>query len=220
MCLGYVTLRTETLHQLVSVDAAVYCVAVHCFPISDQLALFLRQSTAKKCIATSSAAKGCLVLSSKLLVTTTHSSVSEVRVGILNVLKDAFTKGIFAESVSEVVLATYLGPDATASSSSILASDALADDSLEGSIVIAIMFSIAIVVAAAIWVCISSPLTRRELLDKVRSATKIRKRYNSLSVCNNSEVEAEVRSGDLAVYRDSDRDDDSQHSQHTQNLLR
>ena len=149
-----------------------------------------------------------------------HSSVSEVRIGILKVLKDAFTKGIFAESVSGVVLATYLGPDANTSYSSALATNSFVDDSSEGSIVIAIMFSITIVLAAAIWVCISSPLTRRELFDKVRSATKMRKRYHSLSASNNSEEEAEVRSGNLAVYRDSDRDDDSQHSHHTQNLLR
>eukprot|EP00804_Cyclotella_cryptica_P010241 CCRYP_016705-RA/>CCRYP_016705-RA protein AED:0.19 eAED:0.19 QI:249/0.5/0.33/0.66/1/1/3/0/1773 len=186
-------------------------------------------STTKKCIATSSAAKGCLVLSTKLLITTTHSPVSEVHTGILKVLQDAFTTGTFAESVSDVVLATYLGPDVNTLYASALATETLADNnSSEGNIVIAIMFSVTIVLAAAIWVCISSPLTRREVMDKIRSATTRRKRYQSLSGGNNHEQQQQhqddeeeevVESGNLAVYRDSDCDADSQYSHHTRNLL-
>ena len=159
------------------------------------------------------------MLSTKLFISTTHSPVSEVRIGILKVLKDVFEKGIFTDSVSDIVLATYLGPDANTLYASPLATNTLAGNFLQGNIVIAIMFSFTIIFAAVIWVCISSPLTRREVFNKIRSA-KRRKCYQSLSGSNNPEdCEDEVVDGDLAVYRNSDRDNDSQHSQHTQNLL-
>ena len=146
------------------------------------------------------------MLNSKILVTTMHGSVPEVRRGILMVLEDAFRKGIFSEFVSDVVGVSYLGPDPN-SFYAVAAAQQADYYSTEGKVTIALMFSVTVLLGAALWVCINSPMTRKDIMGRVYSLTTRRKRYDSLAV------------GSDHLAQDQG-DDDSQCSENTQNLLR
>jgi hypothetical protein len=154
-------------------------------------------STAKTCDATLSEAQGCLVLSTTILLTASKNRVTEVHRAVLTLLSDAFSKGIFSEFVPDLVLASYLGPDANTFS---MAEAQIYDDSSEGSIAIAVLFSVVAVFAAAIWVCVVSPLTRQELINNTCAKAR-RKQYNPIDAGDAAE---EVESNNIAFYRDED----------------
>jgi len=65
-----------------------------------------------ECDPISSQAQGCVVLNTKLLVTSSGDTpVSEVHHDVLAVLSDAFREDTFTEFIPELIDTSYLGPD-------------------------------------------------------------------------------------------------------------
>lgn len=141
-------------------------------------------------------AEGCLVLSTTVLVTASKSRVVEVHRAVLTVLQDAFAKGFFSEFVSDLLVASYLGPDAN--SFHVVATEGKSESTEEG-VAISILFSTVVLAAAALWVCCASPLTRQEIMQKMRSTVPRRKRYSTLT--------GNDRSHNLAIHRDDPGDE-------------
>jgi hypothetical protein len=154
-------------------------------------------TTAKKCDATMSDAEGCLVLSTTVLVTASKSRVVEVHRAVLTVLQDAFSKGIFSEFVSGLLVASYLGPDAN--SFHVVATEGKKSESTEEGVAISILFSTVVLAAAALWVCCASPLTRQEIMQKMRSTVPRQKRYSTLTGNDHSH--------NIAIHRDDPGDE-------------
>lgn len=145
--------------------------------------MVLHALAAKECDATTPDAQGCLVLSTTVLVTAPKSRVAEVHRAVLTVLADAFDKGIFSE-FTNLVFATFLGPNPKTFH---VAENHMDAGSSEGGIMIALLFSVVVVLGAAMWVC-ADTITRR-------------KSYSAVATSNHY-------SGDnLAVHRDADCDD-------------
>ena len=71
-----------------------------------------RTTTMMNCDSTSPLAQSCVVLSTKLLVTSNDgASISEAHRDILTVLQDAFDEGTFIEFIPELITSSYLGPE-------------------------------------------------------------------------------------------------------------
>lgn len=135
------------------------------------------------------------MLSTTVLVTASKSRVVEVHRAVLTVLRDAFSKGIFSEFVSDLILASYLGPDANTFHVSLSQEDSMPS---AGGVAIAVLFSVAVAFGAALWVLIAS--TRR-------------KRYNSVAGSPPAD-------NNLAIYRDDeDFEGFSNHSRHSRSLI-
>jgi len=55
--------------------------------------------------------QGCGVLNTKLLITSSGLSTSDVHRDILSVLQEAFKEGVFTEFIPELITTSYLGPE-------------------------------------------------------------------------------------------------------------
>ncbi len=58
-----------------------------------------------------SQARACAIINSKLLISFVGAPISEVHYDILKVLSDAFRVNIFAEFIPELLDVSFLGPD-------------------------------------------------------------------------------------------------------------
>lgn len=188
---GVIRIRYPGNGDITSISKCLVYLVYALTPSGELTASLSLNTTAKTCDATLSEAKDCLVLSTTVLVTASKSRKVEVHRAVLTVLQDAFSKGIFSEFVSDLLVASYLGPDAN--SFHVVATEANGE-STEGGVAIAILFSIAVLAAAALWVCCASPLTRQEVMNKMRTTIPRRKRYSTLTSNDHSD--------DLAIHRD------------------
>lgn len=124
------------------------------------------------------------MLSTTVLVTASSKSrVSEIHRLVLTVLADAFSKGIFSEFVSDVILSSYLGPDAKTFS----LAEVQADDHSKMNVTVGILFSAVVVLGAIIMVSMAS------------------KGYDSIPI--DPIAGEEDIPNNLAIYRDNDSED-------------
>jgi hypothetical protein len=114
-------------------------------------------------------AKGCAVLSTKLLVTSIGVPVNKVHSDVLMLLNDAFKEGAFAEIIPELVLTAYVGPDPEeyqlqAQTTMSSASTSSQEGESISSRIFALSFSITVVVIAGLVAWFAFPLVRQELV--------------------------------------------------------
>lgn len=125
------------------------------------------------------------MLSTTILVTTSNSRVAEIHQLVLTVLADAFSKGIFSEFVSDVILSSYLGPDAKTFSLAEVPSD---DDTIQIiSVVVGVLFTVVVVLCAVLWVYMAS------------------KGYDSIPI--HPIAGKDEPNNNLAIYKDADSQD-------------
>jgi hypothetical protein len=135
-------------------------------------------STISQCDPTLVDAKGCIMLSTKLLVTSVGVPIIKVHSDVLMLLNDAFQEGAFVDIIPELLVTSYLGPDPE---EFVVETVALPPSNSEGgtkksSRTIAVSFSIAIVVLAGLVACFSFPLARQELFKSAFACCKRRSR--------------------------------------------
>lgn len=124
-------------------------------------------------------AKGCAVLSTKLLVTLVGVPVNTVHRDVLLLLNDAFKEGAFVSIIPELILTAYVGPDVSQYESqvpSVMSSTGSPEGGSLSSRVIALSFSVAAIVIAGLIAWFSFPLVREELVKgTVKCCTRRRR---------------------------------------------
>jgi hypothetical protein len=135
----------------------------------------LFQKTAQ-CDPTLVDAKGCIMLSTKLLVTSVGVPIIKVHSDVLMLLNDAFQEGAFVDIIPELLVTSYLGPDPEEFTVALPPSNS-EGGTKKSSRTIAVSFSIAVVVLAGLVACFSFPLARRELLKSAFACCKRRSRH-------------------------------------------
>ena len=117
------------------------------------------------------------MLNTKLLVTSVGVPLNKVHSDVLMLLNDAFEEGAFVDIIPELLVTSYLGPDPEEFQlkSETIASSPPPSNSEGGSKssrVIAVSFSIAVVVLAGLVACFSFPLARQELVKHAFACCK------------------------------------------------
>jgi len=120
------------------------------------------------CDPTSAQALGCVVLNTKVLVTSMGVSVSDIHRDILAVLKDAFEENILVEYTPEILTTSYVGPDPDAMNLPGAENEQMTDIGRGSSKkTLAILISVCCMIfMLRIMMCVAFPETRRMALDK------------------------------------------------------
>lgn len=123
-----------------------------------------------KCVPTFYGAQGCAVLSTKLLVTTKNTAVSDVHNDILTVLMEAMNNDTFVSLLPELMFTSYLGPDIVREVS--IAKTVSAEEEIESSpsnthgVVLVAISAFLILITGFMVLCIAIPV-RCQGLDRV-----------------------------------------------------
>eukprot|EP00985_Skeletonema_marinoi_P028923 scaffold26306_cov116-Skeletonema_marinoi.AAC.1 len=124
-------------------------------------------STMSKCDPTLDHAKGCAVLSTKILVTSVGVPTSVVHRDVLMLLNDAFKEGAFVGIIPELILTAYVGPDPEEyqlQAQPATSSTSIQEGESQSSRVIALSFSLTVILIAGLIAWFSFPLVRQELV--------------------------------------------------------
>jgi hypothetical protein len=161
--------------QFVSSIARIYVYTIP--PANNYLFSPRDHKQTAKCDPTIVDAKGCAIKSTKLLVTSVGVPVNKVHSDVLMLLNDAFKEGAFVEIIPELILTAYVGPDPEEYQlpAQTKASPSSQEGGSNSSRVVALSFSITVVVIAGLVAWFAFPLVRQELIKgAVTCCTRIR----------------------------------------------
>ena len=107
------------------------------------------------------------MLSTKLLVTSVGVPVNKVHRDVLMLMNDAFKEGAFVGIIPELILTAYIGPDLEEyqlQAPSIMSPTRNQEGESQSSRVVALTFSLTVIVIAGLMAWFSFPLVRQELV--------------------------------------------------------
>lgn len=146
------------------------------------------------------------MLSTKILITSVGVPVNKVHRDVLMLLNDAFKEGAFVGLIPDLILTAYVGPDLEEyqlQASSKMTPTSSQEGGSQSSRVVALSFSLTVIVVAGLIAWFSFPLVRQELVTgAVTFCTRQRQpqgvEENALIVHQNDGEADDVDSSSLA----------------------
>ena len=117
-------------------------------------------------------------MSTKIIVTSVGVPVNRVHHDILMLLNEAFREGAFVAIIPELILTSYVGPDLEEyqlQAQTVLLSTSSQEEERQSSRIIALSFSVTVIVIAGLVTWFSFPLVRQELAESVVAFFKRRR---------------------------------------------
>lgn len=139
------------------------------------------------------------MLSTKILVTSVGVPVNKVHRDVLMLLHDAFKEGAFVGLIPELILTAYVGPDLEEyqlQASSIMTPTISQEGGNQSSRVVAVSFSLTVIVIAGLIAWFSFPLVRQELVK------------GAVTFCTRRRQPQGVEENALIVYHGDGESDD------------